>query len=125
MCDNNQNYFKITIIGNIDSDKPECYYKIKEYVMEEEPSGETISEESDERSEISEENEVMSSSDEHSEISEDERNEISEDEPSSISSIEEEEHEMEIDNIKKSNDLFQNKYLVKSKFHNDLLKVPK
>ena len=31
----------------------------------------------------------------------------------------------EIDNIKKSNDLFQNKYLVKSKFHNDLLKVPK
>lgn len=31
----------------------------------------------------------------------------------------------EIDNIKKLNDLFQNKYLVKSKFHNDLLKVPK
>lgn len=31
----------------------------------------------------------------------------------------------EIDNIKKISDLFQDKFLVKSKFHNDILKVPK
>lgn len=31
----------------------------------------------------------------------------------------------EIDNIKKASDLFQDKFLVKSKFHNDMLDVPK
>lgn len=31
----------------------------------------------------------------------------------------------EIDNVKKASDLFQDKFLVKSKFHNDILKIPK
>lgn len=31
----------------------------------------------------------------------------------------------EIDNIKKASDLFQDRFLVKSKFHNDILKIPK
>ena len=31
----------------------------------------------------------------------------------------------EIENIKKVDDIFQNKFLVKNKFHNDYLKVPK
>lgn len=31
----------------------------------------------------------------------------------------------EIDNIKQVGDIFQKKFLVKTKFHNDLLKIPK